>query len=95
MHFPLRIFKIKERSMEPELHEGDYVLVRQAFMKLSPGDIVVLRHPKKEMSIVKRVASAGSRGYFVRGDNSEHSEDSRHFGRIGSEAIIGKVVCKI
>lgn len=33
--------------------------------------------------------------YFVMGDNSAHSTDSRAFGPVGGERIIGRVCCRI
>lgn len=54
------------------------------------GDIVVIKKDGKEM--VKRVQSIYDREIFVEGDNEKESTDSRKFGPIKKEQIIGKVI---
>lgn len=82
--------------MEPALHPGDYVLVwRWAYRtkEPSPGDIVVLRNPEAlGQFLVKRIVSGDfTTGFFVLGDNMVHSRDSRHFGRVPTHLIVGRV----
>lgn len=93
--FPLARFRVDDQSMEPALHAGDYVLVnRWAYRKVEPipGDIVVLRNPEAlGQFLVKRVASGTAGSYVVLGDNEAHSRDSRHFGPVPKDLIIGKV----
>ena len=44
-----RAYEIKEESMEPSLHEGDYVLAVKISESLKRGDIVIYEyHTKKE-----------------------------------------------
>ena len=95
MRFPAGIFKVKDRSMEPGLVSGDFLLVTSACGKPKVGDIVVLRHPSKSIYIVKRVSAINGRKVFVIGDNKDQSEDSRNFGSIDMRSIIGKVVLKV
>jgi nickel-type superoxide dismutase maturation protease len=94
--FPIARFRISDASMEPGLQAGDYVLVnRWAYRSRSPnvGDIVVLRHPRENaLHIVKRVSAVpGPRDIFVVGDNSNVSEDSRMFGPVDRNLIVGRV----
>ncbi len=94
--FPLARFRVDDRSMEPALHAGDYVIVnRWAYRRRLPaeGDIVVLRNPDSPRQyLVKRVMSGDPvAGFFVLGDNMDHSRDSRHFGMVPAHLIVGKV----
>ena len=94
--FPITRFKIEDRSMEPEFKSGDYVLVnRLSYIFGNPrkGDIIVLKHPKeKNKFLIKRISLVTSSDeYFVVGDNKSFSQDSRHFGPIKKELIVGKV----
>ncbi len=84
------------KSMNPTLKDGEVVLVdREAEIKI--GDIVVVKHPFEQNSeVVKRVERIDERGhYFLVGDNSEDSNDSRHFGAVAREFIKGKVVARL
>lgn len=81
--------------MEPTLLDGDVVLVdKRAYTGASPneGDIVVARHPHRELEIVKRVQFVDG-GVYVRGDNrtEESAQDSRSFGVVPTELIRGRV----
>ena len=82
--------------MNPTLKDGEIVLVdRDA--KIDVGDIVVAKHPMEQNSeVVKRVARINDRGhYFLIGDNSDDSTDSRHYGAVTREYIKGKVVARM
>lgn len=60
----------------------DDELISQPYANSSPGDA--------DQSLSKRRVPAHS--YFVMGDNSERSEDSRDYGVIARSTIIGKQV---
>ena len=79
--------------MQPVLRPGDRVLVAK-WLAPRVGDIVVLRDPEFTRSFtVKRVFSASAReGFEVRGDNVNVSRDSRHFGPVPPELVVGRVV---
>jgi signal peptidase I len=129
--------EISGASMEPNFHNGEYILTNKILYKFREpirGDIVIFKSPRnKEIDYIKRiiglpgdivslrqgiihvneqpiqepylapgVTSFGgnylSEGqeiivppgtYFVLGDNRPHSSDSREFGPIPLEDIIG------
>ena len=94
--FPITYFKIEDRSMEPTFKSGDYVIVNKLayiFGIPSKGDVIVFNQPKeKNRFLIKRIALVNnSDEYFVIGDNKNFSQDSRHFGSIKKNLIIGKV----
>ncbi len=97
MRPPLGIFRVANRSMEPTLHDGDYVLVNNWFNVngVKAGDVVVLRHPKKDFYIIKRVSGTSGNYCEVRGDNMPVSQDSRDFGRVNKNSIIGKFIMRL
>ena len=56
MHWPLTRVAVAERSMEPALRPGDWLLVRRT-RRVRAGQIVLARHPSQpDLLIVKRVA---------------------------------------
>ena len=76
--------------MLPTLKPGQDVLVWCWFYTPKIGDIVAIKVNGREM--IKRIQSYNGRGYFVQGDNKDQSTDSRKFGPIKKEQIIGKVI---
>ena len=50
-----RAYEIKEESMEPSLHEGDYVLAVKVSEPLNRGNIVIYEYTPKNIEIIKRV----------------------------------------
>ena len=90
----ISINKVKGRSMEPDLHNGDYIVVLTVFLnRLRLGDRVVINHPQFGR-IVKEICDVGVDGYRVRGLN-QHSTDSRSLGLITQDMIAGKVLYHI
>ncbi len=100
MFFPITRFKIEDRSMEPAFKSGDYVIINKlayAFSTPSKGDVIVFNHPKeKNRFLIKRISLVTkSDELYVVGDNKNFSQDSRHFGSIKKDLIIGKVWIRI
>jgi nickel-type superoxide dismutase maturation protease len=92
---PIAIFKVKDKSMQPSLNDGDYIIVSRVsylFNSPKPSEIIVLKHPLNGMLIVKRIAHERNGMFYVTGDNAKESEDSRSFGYISRAAIFGKVL---
>lgn len=85
--------------MLPGLAAGDEILVdKRAYRTTSPqaGDVVIARRPDRpEVEIVKRVTAVTKSGrFFLTGDNPDASTDSRHFGPVTVNDILGKVTSK-
>jgi nickel-type superoxide dismutase maturation protease len=93
--FPISVFRIVDNSMEPTIWPGDFVIVDKWYSSLNSGDIVVLKHPKRKLYIVKRIKNIYGEKIFVQGDNREKSQDSRHFGAVEKKLVVGKMVFKI
>ncbi|HLC59340.1 MAG TPA: S26 family signal peptidase [archaeon] len=91
--WPFTVFRIEDKSMEPYLKSGDYVIVNKiayAFKNPVKNDVVVLKH--RNRFLVKRVGKILEDRYFVKGDNVKSSKDSRHFGPVDKKSIVGKVL---
>ena len=92
-------FCVTGNSMFPVLKAGEEVLVdTKAYHRCLPemGDLVIAWHPQKEnLRIIKRVLKVDEKGNcFLMGENSLESNDSRSFGLVSSQRIIGKVTSK-
>lgn len=82
-------------SMEPALHSGDWLVFRRT-RRLRPGCLAVVRHPNRpDLVLVKRaVRSLPDGSWWVLGDNPTESDDSRAFGPVSPEEILGRVVLR-
>lgn len=93
--FPFAIFKVEGESMLPDFRPGDFVvanLLAYIFKGPRAGDAVILSDPrKKDRMLLKRVLSGVRQEVFVLGDNPQESTDSRAFGLVAKEDILGKV----
>jgi nickel-type superoxide dismutase maturation protease len=87
-----RRFVVSGPSMLPTLRSGDRLLVART-RRIRSGDIVVVRDPCSWSNLVcKRVVSADSHHIVVRGDNPDASTDSRAFGPVPTEWVVGRVI---
>lgn len=93
---PLARYRVEGESMQPSLSADERVVVNRLaylFSRPRPGDLVVVRDPRRpERLLLKRIeGAAGEDRWLVLGDNPEASTDSRTFGPVGREQIVGKV----
>jgi len=86
---PIIIRRVVGHSMEPTLRQGRIVFATP-LLSIGKGDVVVARHEGRE--IIKRVIEIEQNGYFLQGDNLDHSRDSRRFGAVEESAILGRVI---
>ena len=99
---PFRV-EVEGTSMRPALEPGDWAIAVSA-ARIRPGHVVLVEHPERPgVEMVKRVI-AGPGGpapdgqemgigcLWVQGDASERSTDSRVFGPIRRQDVLGRVV---
>jgi nickel-type superoxide dismutase maturation protease len=96
VHWPLLRVQVAERSMEPALRPGDWLLVRRS-RRIRPGQIVVARHPARpDLLIVKRAARRADGGWWLESDNPDAvgATDSRRFGAVPVPLIEGRLLAR-
>ncbi|MER7662894.1 MULTISPECIES: nickel-type superoxide dismutase maturation protease [unclassified Streptomyces] len=88
---PFGVAEVTGPSMYPTLRHGDHLLVHYN-AEVKPGDIAVLRHPlQQDLLIVKRLVERREDGWWVLGDNPGAEGDSRVFGSVPHELLLGRV----
>ena len=84
MQWPLWRVAVAERSMEPALRPGDWLLVRRG-----------LRAGRPDLLLVKRAARQESRGWWLESDNpAAGAVDSHAFGVVPPHLIEGRVLAR-
>ena len=101
MRWPLWRVAVAERSMEPALQPGDWLVVRRTMvpgraLRLRAGQVVVARHPgRPDLLIVKRAARLDAGGWWLASDNpAGGAVDSRAFGAVPTSLIEGRVLLR-
>ena len=92
---PLTRVKVAERSMEPALRPGDWLLVRRTH-HIRPGQIVLARHPaRQDLLLVKRAARRTHDGWWLESDNPD-SDGGRQppLRRVPEALIEGRVLLR-
>ncbi len=94
----LKLLKIKGDSLLPDFCEGDFVVIIKIpflWFNISPGDVVVFRHPEYG-TLIKRVDHFTPDGasLFVVGTHP-NSVDSRRFGPVPRRVLFGKVIWRV
>ena len=86
---PWTTVRIVGPSMEPALRNGDWWVVRRT-RRIRVGQVVAVVHPNRpDLMVVKRVVRQSEAGLWIEGDNADASDDSRAFGTIPREAVVG------
>jgi nickel-type superoxide dismutase maturation protease len=96
VHWPILRAQVAERSMEPALRPGDWLLVRRT-RRIRPGQIVIARHPARpDLLIVKRAARRVEDGWWLESDNPDAAgaTDSRRFGAVPVPLIEGRLLAR-
>jgi nickel-type superoxide dismutase maturation protease len=99
MHWPLWRVAVAERSMEPTLRPGDWLLIWRGLRPDRPprvrdGQIVVAIHPgRQDMLLVKRAARREPDGWYLTSDNPDAGAvDSARFGLVPPELVRGTLL---
>jgi len=100
MRWPLLRVAVAERSMEPALRPGDWLLVWRGIRpgrppRIRPGQMVIARHPARtDLLLVKRATARRPDGWWLESDNSAAAGvvDSRSFGPVPAGLIQGVVL---
>lgn len=92
---PLGIAVVSGVSMVPAYHDGDRLLVRYGG-RVRTGDAVIARDPRlPERILVKRVAHRAADGWWLLADNPYAPGDSRQFGAVPDELVLGRVLLRL
>ena len=93
----LKIFRILGESLHPEFRHNDFVLVASLGLspRLRPGDAVVFQRVGYGLIIKKVDRLLPGSGSVIVSGNNPFSIDSRIFGPIRAQDIVGKVVFHI
>jgi len=83
---------VRGLSMVPNLGYGDEVVIRYG-ARIAVGDVIAFR--RAGQNDIKRVESISDEGIFVVGDNSMASLDSRNYGLIRHDQVLGKALFRI
>ena len=90
----LKFIKVTGRSLSPEYQEGDYVMVVTfPFFPFKRGSTIVFQHPDYGV-MIKKIETISEDGIHVTGSHPD-SVDSRRFGPVNREAVMGVVVWHI
>jgi phage repressor protein C with HTH and peptisase S24 domain len=79
--------------MMPEYLEGDYILIKLT-QSVRPDDLIVFYH-NDFGKLFKKVSHIENDNIYVIGLNLRESNDSRQFGTISKNSVIGKKIFKI
>ena len=93
----LKLLKIVGDSLTPNFEHGDFVLVSKIpflFRSPSPGDVIAFHQPGYGL-LIKRIQEVNSDGKLKVIGTLPESVDSRVFGAVRQEDMIGKVVWHI
>jgi nickel-type superoxide dismutase maturation protease len=101
MHWPLWRVAVAERSMEPALAPGDWLIAWRGLRAVSPpriraGQIVIARHPgRADFLLVKRAVRRDAGGWWLESDNRHvRAVDSRTFGPVPDGLIAGRMLLR-
>ena len=96
--FGFAFYHIPSKSMSPTLRTGDIVLIDSwTYLKQPPqvNDILITKREKNSLVLAKRLTKTRTNKnkteLFIEGDNQNRSVDSRRFGWIRDEYLIGRV----
>ena len=102
MHWPVQRIAVAERSMEPGLRPGDWLVAWRGLRggrppRIRPGHVVIARHPQRPaMLLVKRATMLRPGGWWLESDNqaATGAVDSWSFGPVPAGLIHARVLLR-
>ncbi len=92
---PFGVVDVAGPSMVPTLRDGDLVLVRYG-ARIRSGAVVLFRHPlQQDLTLVKRADGRRGDGWWLLSDNRPVDSDSRQFGAVPDELVLGRVLLRV
>lgn len=102
-------FIVHGSSMVPNFHSGDYLIIDEItyqFRQPGRGEVIVFRYPKDLSEFfIKRIeglpgdtingVTLAADEYYVLGDNRSQSSDSRYWGPVKSNLIVGRAILRL
>lgn len=102
-------FIVNGSSMTPTFQNGDYLIIDEItfrFRQPEKGEVIVFRYPQNPSQFfIKRIAglpgeTMGNTNltqdeYYVLGDNTFASSDSRYWGPVKKNLIIGRAILRL
>ncbi len=92
-----RIMRIQGESLAPDWRTGDFVVVGTApwwRRGLRPGQVIAFHHPEHGLLLKRVVRVLPGGDLWVEGSHP-HSVDSRRFGPVPPQAVLGRVLWHI
>jgi len=87
----MRLRRVVGHSMAPTLKADQIIIVSGRPKRLREGQVVVVARSGLEM--VKRIHAINPvKGVYIMGDNQAESTDSRNFGWLDPDEVIGRVM---
>jgi phage repressor protein C with HTH and peptisase S24 domain len=77
-------------SMLPAIAPGRVVWATSLYRRIRRGDVIIVTHDGLEK--IKRVQNVRAGSVFVVGDNAASSTDSREFGWLADDHIVGRLL---
>jgi phage repressor protein C with HTH and peptisase S24 domain len=93
----LRLLKIRGDSLTPEYQNGDFVVISKIPFLFAPpacGDIIAFHQPGYGL-MIKRIQQITPDGRIEAIGSHPESIDSRVFGTVKKENVLGKVIWHI
>lgn len=86
-------FKVSGHSMEPAIKNEQHVLISKIpYFFSEPRIKEIVAFKKNQKILIKRIVKKTGKKYFLAGDNLKDSLDSRNFGFVSKNDILGKVI---